>query len=76
MKKIKVKRVCLVSPSGLRMDLAQDFLASLPDWTILAALHEVGKTVWIGDDLYKLQRDDGIIRHYKYEVYTIIRRIK
>jgi hypothetical protein len=76
MKKIQLKRVCLVSPEGERMDFAQDFFPTLPDIAILGLFHELGKTVWIGDNLYKIQQEQGIVRHYRYEVYHVTQYTK
>ena len=76
MKKITVKRVCLVNPEGVRMDFAQDFIPTLSDEAILGIFHETGKTVWIGNNLYKIQRNEGIIRHYRYEVYLVVQYTK
>lgn len=76
MKKIQIKRVCLVSPTGERMDFAQDFIGTLSDDDILSVFHEIGKTTWIGSNLYKIQYDEGVIRHYRYEVYQVAQYIK
>lgn len=71
MKKTQIKRVCLVSPEGERMYLAQDFIGTLSDQAILDFLVQTGKTVWIGNNLYKIQWVNGTIQHYRYEVYSI-----
>lgn len=76
MRKIQIKRVCLVSPTGERMDFAQDFIGTLSDEAILGVFHETGKTVWIGANLYKIQRHEGVIRHYRFEVYSVIQYTK
>lgn len=76
MKKIQIKRVCLVSPTGERMDFAQDFIGTLSDEAVLGTFHEIGKTIWIGESLYKIQRNEGIIRHYRYEVYPVTQYVK
>lgn len=76
MRKTQIKRVCLVSPTGERMYFAQDFFGSLSDNTILSVFYEIGKTVWIGNTLYKLQHEQGVIRHYRYEVYPVTQYTK
>lgn len=76
MKKIQIKRVCLVSPTGEHMDFAQDFIGTLSDNDILSIFYEVGKTLWIGDNLYKIQHGEGIVRHYRYEVYPVTQYVK
>lgn len=76
MRKTVIKRVCLVSPTGERMDILQDYIGTLPDNAILNALYETGKTVWIGQNLYKIQHSEGIVRHYRYEVYSVAQYTK
>ena len=76
MKKTIIKRVCLVSPNGERADYTQDFIGTLSDEAILGVFHEVGKTVWIGDHLYKIMRNEGVVRHYRYEVYVVTQYTK
>lgn len=76
MRKIQIKRVCLVGPRGQRMDYAQDFFPTLSDHAILSMFYETGKSIWIGDTLYKIQRANGMIRHYPFEVYTVTRYVK
>ena len=76
MRKTIIKRVCLVSPEGERADLTDDFIGTLSDQAILDFLTQTGKTVWIGNNLYKIQWDNGIARHYRYEVYQITQYTK
>ena len=76
MKKTQIKRVCLVTPAGERQYLNDDFIGNLPDEAILDFLTVAGKTVWIGQNLYKLCKVNGTIEHHRYEVYTVTQYTK
>ncbi len=76
MKKKIIKRVGLVGPLGERMYYTHDFIGTLSDECILSVFDEAGKTVWIGDNLYKIQHEGETIRHYRFEVYSVTQYTK
>lgn len=72
MKKTKIKRVFLIADESSRaFVLAQDFLASIPDKAILDSLYTIGRDVWIGETLYHIIRQDGMVRRMRYEIVTL-----
>ena len=71
MKKTQIKRVFLMDGNTIRMVIPQDFLSTLSNEAILGAFYEVGRTVWIGHNLYHIVHQDGMIRHLRYEVSTV-----
>lgn len=67
-----IKRVFLVDDmTNQSIVYGQDFLGSLPDFAILCALHEVEKTVWIGNELFHIVRSNGQVRYLRYEVCRV-----
>lgn len=76
MKKILIKRVCLVTPTGERIYSTDDYIGTLSDDAILSFLHTIGQTVWIGNNLYKIHYEGNTIQHYRYEIYTITQYTK
>ena len=72
MRKMKIKRVFLVDDmTGNSFIYGQEFFGTLSDYAILCAIHEIGKTVWIGRDLYHIVHMNGQIRRLRYEIHTL-----
>lgn len=68
----KIKRVALVHVSGSVAYFAEEYPAFVRDIDILNMLYEVGKNVWLGNELYKICVDScGNRCYYRYEVYTV-----
>lgn len=55
MKKIKVKRLIYDNCRGERAIGAVEYDGHLTDDNILGSIHEIGKTVWIGNSLWLLR---------------------
>lgn len=63
MKKIIVKRLMYHSPaSGDTFCGGETFDGNLSDDNILGAIHEVGKTTWVGDQLWAIRGNDLVYR--------------
>ena len=63
MKKIIVKRLMYHSPaSGDTFCGGETFDGSLSDDNILGAIHEIGKTTWVGDQLWAIRGNDLVYR--------------
>lgn len=59
MKKIIVKRLMYRSPaSGDTFYGGETFDGNLSDDNILGAIHEIGKTTWVGDQLWAIRGND------------------
>ena len=73
MHKIPIKRVTYYSPAtGKTYDSGVEYDGRLTDSNILGAMHEVGKTAWIGNNLWMLDGNQpklrvNIILVYQYE---------
>jgi len=70
-KKIQIKRVFLVDEAHNYMVLPQDYIGTLTDAAILDSLYQLGRDVWIGNELYHIVHQDGQIRHLRYEVTLV-----
>ena len=55
MKKIAVKRLIYSDGNGNSYIGGETFDGTLDDFNILCALHEVGKTAWIGKSLWSMR---------------------
>lgn len=54
MKKIMVKRLIYSDGQGNTIIGAEEYNGNLDDYNILCAIHEIGKTRWIGNSLWAL----------------------
>lgn len=54
MKRMKVKRLIYTDGQGNTLIGAEEYSGSLDDFNILGAVHELGKTQWIGNSLWAL----------------------
>ena len=54
MKRVTIKRLVYVGPQGETHFGAEEFDAHLSDDNILGLIHAIGKTVWIGENLWLL----------------------
>lgn len=54
MKKIIVKRLVYSDGQGNTIIGAEEYNSALDDFNILGAVHELGKTKWIGNSLWAL----------------------
>lgn len=54
MKRVTIKRLVYVGPQGETLFGAKEYDAHLTDDNILGAIHEVGKTAWMGETLWLL----------------------
>ena len=54
MKRVTIKRLVYVGPQGETLFGAEEYDAHLTDDNILGAIHEVGKTAWMGETLWLL----------------------
>lgn len=54
MKRTEIKRLVYVGPQGDILYGAEEYDARLTDDNILGAIHEIGKTAWIGEALWLL----------------------
>ena len=54
MKRVTIKRLVYVGPQGETMYGAEEYDARLTNDNILGAIHEVGKTAWMGETLWLL----------------------
>jgi len=72
MRKTVIKRVFLTDGTPNQILIPQDFIGSLSNEAILDALFQVGKDIWIGNEMYHMVHQDGMVRHWRYEVYTVI----
>ena len=71
---MKIKRVALVHCSGTVAYFAEEYPYSARDIDILNTIYEIGKNVWIGNELYKIMRDyNGCISYFKYKIYVVRR---
>lgn len=61
MKKTIVKRLMYTNGYGEEIIGSVEYDGNLDDWNILGAVHEVGKTKWIGESLWLLR--DGIPKY-------------
>ena len=61
MKKTIVKRLMYTNGYGEEIIGSVEYDGSLDDWNILGAVHEVGKTKWIGESLCLLR--DGVPKY-------------
>ena len=67
---MKIKRVALVHSSGSVAYFVEEYPYSARDIDILNTLYEIGKNVWIDNELYKIMRDyNGRIIYFKYKIY-------
>ena len=71
MKKIQIKRVFLVDEANNCLIIPQDFLATLSNDVILGALYQPPRDIWIGNSLYHTIHQNGMIRHWRYEVVLV-----
>lgn len=71
MRQNKIKRVAIVSPTGERMYYPDEYIHTLSDYTILCAIHEVGKTIWYNGALYLVKYTPDSVVYWRYEVYTV-----
>lgn len=63
MKKTTVKRLVYHSPaSGEVFYGGEEYDGHLTDENILGAIHEIGKTVWYGNNLWAIRGNDLIYR--------------
>ena len=63
MKKIIVKRLMYHSPaSGQIFYGGEEYDGNLTDDNILGAIHEIGKTAWVGDQLWAIRGEDLVYR--------------
>lgn len=63
MKKIYVKRLIYHSPNSGRVLIGgTTYDGTLSDHNILNSIHEVGKTAWIGNELWLIRGDTLIYR--------------
>ena len=70
MKKIIVKRLVYHSPDNDTILIgAEEYDGKLTDNNILGAIHEIGKTVWIGANLWTI-RDNIPIYRITVEPFT------
>jgi len=65
MKKIIIKRLVYRHPNGEMLIGAQEYDGHLTDHNILGSIHEIGKTAWIGHNLWTLRNG---IPHYRITV--------
>lgn len=73
MKRNKIKRVFLISEDHKEIAvIPQDFLGTLSDEAILDGLYTVGCDVWIGNTMYHISHQGGMIRHLRYEVVPVV----
>lgn len=86
MKKILIKRLVYSDGQGNTIIGAEEYSGHLDDYNILGAIHEVGKTAWIGQSLWALHRGVPAYRitvgkFYQYQkrwyenVFDALRRI-
>ena len=75
MRKILIKRVFLVDDNHNRIIIPQDFMGSISDTDILNTFYEIGRDVWIGNNLYHITHQNGQVRHLRYEVNTVIQYV-
>ena len=86
MKKILIKRLIYSDGQGNTIIGAQEYSGSLDDHAILCAIHEVGKTTWIGQSLWALHRGVpayriSVEKFYQYQkrwyetLFDAVRRI-
>lgn len=54
MKRTEIKRLVYVGPQGDILYGAEEYDVRLTDNNILGAIHEVGKTAWMGETLWLL----------------------
>lgn len=63
MKKVTVKRIVYYSPTtGEEFLGATEYDGNLTDENILCSIHEVGKTAWLGPNLWVIHDDQYIYR--------------
>lgn len=62
MKKVIVKRLVLRNAYEPDIIGGREFFGTLPDQSILDSIHEVGKTQWIGSNLWLLQNGSPVYR--------------
>lgn len=69
---MKIKRVMLTHSSGARAYFTEEYPASARDCDILNTLYEVGKNVFLGNELYKIVTDpNGCRAFFRYEIYKV-----
>lgn len=70
--KHKIKRVALVHPSGAIAYFTEEYPHSARDIDILNTLYEIGKNVWINQNLYKISLDsNGCQIYLQYKIYKV-----
>lgn len=62
MKQIKVKRLVYTNYKGARMIGGVEYNGSLTNENILYSIHEIGKTAWIGNELWLLRNNSPEFR--------------
>ena len=55
MKKIRIKRLIFTNDLGESLIGSKEFDGALDDYNILNAIHEVGRTEWLGSSLWYLK---------------------
>ena len=55
MKQIKIKRLIYTDGQGNTLIGGHEYDGALDDFNILGAVHEIGKTTWIGNSLWALR---------------------
>ena len=68
MKKVMVKRLVYTNNRNFDRMGCHDYDSTLSDHNILCAIHEVGKTRWIGQNLWLLYRGRPL---YQIKVVTV-----
>jgi len=62
MKKIMIKRLVYINGQGEQIIGGTEYDGRLTDENILGSIHEVGKTAWIGNNLWVLHAGKPIMR--------------
>jgi len=62
MKKIMVKRLVYINGQGEQIIGGTEYDGHLTDENILGSIHEIGKTAWIGSNLWVLHAGKPIMR--------------
>ena len=57
MKQIKVKRLVYTNYRGSRMIGGVEYSGTLTNENILYSVHEIGKTAWLGNELWLMRGD-------------------
>jgi len=72
MKKIIIKRLIYSDGQGNNLLGAEEYSHTLSDYAILCSIHEIGKTIWVGDSLWALAYGKPawritVARFYQYQ---------